>query len=331
MKKKYTVFVSSTYEDLKEERQEVMQALLEMDCIPCGMELFPAADEDQFEFIKSIIDDCDYYILILAGKYGSTNASGISYTELEFQYAIDKSIPIISFIHKNINTLPLFKCEHSDEKVEKLSKFTSLAKEKLCKFWENKEQLSGLVSRSMIQLINRHPAIGWVRANLVSNEETLTKITQLYEENHELKTKLDNISSKKYNLSEDQSISVDFIILNKNRDSFTKEISLNDILKQLGLILIEEKPRYVIENKICLTVGLEKFHEVIDPKMTYNYTSDSLPFEISNESMGEILLKLLSLNYINQNNTYNNEFNEYINTYSLTELGRDVFLQLSRK
>ena len=63
----------------------------------------------------------------------------------------------------------------------------------------------------------------------------------------------------------------------------------------------------------------------------YHHTSDSLPFEISNESMGEILLKLLSLNYINQNNTYNNEFNEYINTYSLTELGRDVFLQLSRK
>ena len=31
MTKKYTVFVSSTYQDLIEERQEVMQALLEMD------------------------------------------------------------------------------------------------------------------------------------------------------------------------------------------------------------------------------------------------------------------------------------------------------------
>ncbi|MCH8831104.1 MAG: hypothetical protein IID45_16150, partial [Planctomycetes bacterium] len=30
--------------DLKDERQNVIQALMEMDCIPAGMELFPAAD-----------------------------------------------------------------------------------------------------------------------------------------------------------------------------------------------------------------------------------------------------------------------------------------------
>jgi len=40
MDKRYQVFVSSTYEDLKEERQEVMHALLELDCIPAGMGYF---------------------------------------------------------------------------------------------------------------------------------------------------------------------------------------------------------------------------------------------------------------------------------------------------
>ncbi len=39
--KRYQVFVSSTFSDLEEERQEVMQALLELDCMPAGMELFP--------------------------------------------------------------------------------------------------------------------------------------------------------------------------------------------------------------------------------------------------------------------------------------------------
>ena len=34
MEKRYQVFVSSTYQDLQEERQEVMHALLEQDCIP---------------------------------------------------------------------------------------------------------------------------------------------------------------------------------------------------------------------------------------------------------------------------------------------------------
>jgi hypothetical protein len=50
--KRYQVFVSSTYEDLKEERNEVLQALLELDCIPCGMEYFPATDDTQWNYIK---------------------------------------------------------------------------------------------------------------------------------------------------------------------------------------------------------------------------------------------------------------------------------------
>ena len=70
MEKKYQVFVSSTYEDLQEERREVMQALLELDCIPCGMEFFPAANEDQWTLIKNVIDDCDYYLVIVGGRYG---------------------------------------------------------------------------------------------------------------------------------------------------------------------------------------------------------------------------------------------------------------------
>lgn len=91
MEIKYQVFVSSTYKDLLEERQEVMQALLELDCIPVGMELFPAADDDQWTLIKRLIDDCDYYILIAGGRYGSVNKEGISYTQMEYEYALSRA------------------------------------------------------------------------------------------------------------------------------------------------------------------------------------------------------------------------------------------------
>ena len=53
------MFVSSTYEDLRAERQELMRALLALDCMPAGMELFAAPDEDQWSLIKKIIDECD--------------------------------------------------------------------------------------------------------------------------------------------------------------------------------------------------------------------------------------------------------------------------------
>jgi hypothetical protein len=67
MDKRYQVFVSSTFRDLQDERQEVMQALLELNCVPSGMELFPAANEDQWTLIKSVIDDCDYYLVVHPG------------------------------------------------------------------------------------------------------------------------------------------------------------------------------------------------------------------------------------------------------------------------
>ena len=78
---RYQVFVSSTFKDLKEERERVLRAILEQRAFPTGMELFPSADEERFEFIKREIDSSDYYILIVAGRYGSVAEDGISFTE----------------------------------------------------------------------------------------------------------------------------------------------------------------------------------------------------------------------------------------------------------
>jgi hypothetical protein len=111
MDKRYQAFVSSTYADLREERQRIIQALMEMDCIPAGMELFPAADEDQFAFIKKIIDDCDYYILVIGGRYGSLTATGISYTEQEYEYALSKDLRVIALLHENPDEIPMGKSE----------------------------------------------------------------------------------------------------------------------------------------------------------------------------------------------------------------------------
>jgi hypothetical protein len=95
--KKYQVFVSSTYTDLQEERQEVIKALLELDCFPAGMEFFPSTDDDQWTLIKRIIDECDYYIIIIGGRYGSVTPEGISHTEKEYRYALETGKPIIAF------------------------------------------------------------------------------------------------------------------------------------------------------------------------------------------------------------------------------------------
>ena len=95
MNKKLQVFVSSTYTDLIEERQAAVQAILDAGHIPAGMELFKAG-KSQMKTIQKWIDESDVYMLILGGRYGSIEEeSGLSYTELEYRYAISKNIPII--------------------------------------------------------------------------------------------------------------------------------------------------------------------------------------------------------------------------------------------
>ena len=115
MEKRYQVFVSSTFADLQDERKKVIQTLLELDCIPAGMELFPATDEDQFEFIKRIIDDCDYYLLIIGGRYGSVTSEGISYTELEYEYALESGLKVIALLHEKPEQIPNGKSEQNPE------------------------------------------------------------------------------------------------------------------------------------------------------------------------------------------------------------------------
>src|SRR6476646_59466 len=121
--KRFQVFVSSTYLDLKEERQEVIQALLELNCIPSGMEMFPAADEDQWTLIKKVIDDCDYYLVIIAGRYGSLSPTGKSYTQMEYEYAVEKNIPVAAFIHEKPGEISASKTESTESGRARLDEF----------------------------------------------------------------------------------------------------------------------------------------------------------------------------------------------------------------
>jgi len=188
MDKRYQVFVSSTYADLKDERQKVIQTLMEMDCIPSGMELFPATDEEQWEFIKKVIDDCDYYLLIIGGRYGSTTTEGISYTEKEYDYAIEKGLKVIAFLHEDTDLIPAGKTEKDPELSEKLKLFrTKVQQNRLIKYWKTADALPGLVALSLSKTIKTYPAIGWVRATGAGSSELLSEIHTLRKENEKLR------------------------------------------------------------------------------------------------------------------------------------------------
>lgn len=163
MDKLFTVFVSSTFADLKEERGKVEKALMCIDCVPIGMELFLASDEEQFSFIKKQIDRCDYYVLIIGERYGSVTQERISYTEREYDYAIDKRIPILAFIRKGRYGNAL-KLDLNERALKRLAKFKKKVSEgRLVYMWESSDDLISSVISSVQGAIKSYHRTGWVR------------------------------------------------------------------------------------------------------------------------------------------------------------------------
>lgn len=185
MKKKYQVFVSSTYSDLKEERRAVMQCLLEMNCIPVGMEQFPASGMNQMDYIRMMLDDCDYYVLILAGRYGSLDTDGIGFTEKEYDYAISHNIPVMSFVIEDIGKLTNEKCESKAALRRKLEAFRKkVCASKLVKFYSNLGSLTTAVAVSLNRCIQDYPAVGWVRGNSVDETDEIEEKIEKYLKEH---------------------------------------------------------------------------------------------------------------------------------------------------
>lgn len=246
MYKKYQVFVSSTYCDLLEERQEVMQALLELDCIPVGMELFPAANDDQWTLIKELIKDCDYYVLIVGGRYGSIGPTGKSYTQMEYEYAVSEKIPIISFINNNPGKIIAEKTEYTEQGKEKLKDFIELVKGRMCGFWNNPSDLGSKVSRSLIKLIRANPRIGWVKADVITSDEANKEISILRKENDELKAKLEKVRISAPIGSENLKQGDDKLELNYSYDdeyednSGIMSLSWNEIFYSIAPLMVDE-------------------------------------------------------------------------------------------
>lgn len=177
MDKKYQVFVSSTYEDLKQERSAVIAALLKAGFIPTGMEYFTATSKTQWEVIEEIIPQCDYYIVIVAGKYGSIEpVSGISYTEKEYDLAISSGVPAIGFLFKDISKLTFENVEEKEEVRTKLNAFREKVKKHLCDFWTNKDNLANVVTNSLNAEIKKNPRIGWVKADKISEQKNVEEV-----------------------------------------------------------------------------------------------------------------------------------------------------------
>lgn len=151
------------------------------------MEVFPATSATAWDLIKGVIDDSDYYCLIVGGRYGSLDIDGIGYTEKEYDYAIARGKPTMVFLHKDPGSITADRSEKSDVGRAKLEAFrTKVQAAHHCKYWSSAEELGGQVSRSLVVLRRTYPSDGWVPgkfaadgAILLENATLKARVSQL--------------------------------------------------------------------------------------------------------------------------------------------------------
>lgn len=298
IEKREQVFISSTFNDLVEERRAVIQTLLEADCIPAGMELFPASDREKWDLIKGVIDLCDYYVVVVGGRYGSMNdIEQLSYTEMEFDYAVKTNKPVMGFLHGDRGKLPGEKLDLDKDRREKLDAFRDKIEKKMVKYWHEPGDLPGQVALAIMQIRKSHPAVGWIRASEAMTPAVQAELVELRAKVRELSTDLHDEQRQKASFVDpadlvqgDEAASLDCTIEyhwqasfdagtayvnNRPRAIWTVQPTWNDVLKHLGPELMDEvSEEYLRERLSALCVELAREDLIKDDDDSDDTASD---------------------------------------------------------
>lgn len=192
MEKKYQVFISSTYKDLIEERQEVVEAVLNAGHIPAGMELFKAGPTQE-DVITEWIESSDIYVLLLGPRYGTLNKSGISYTQWEYNLAKDLGKPMFSLVLSDsyiqkMNDDHRIEVKDVETSNQLYKSFKDEVRDSLVVQINHPAEIRSGISESIRDIERRTPEKleGWIKGIYLTELETLRK------EKQELSSKLLN-------------------------------------------------------------------------------------------------------------------------------------------
>jgi len=87
-KRKFSVYISSTFQDLAEYRSLVVEAVLRAGAVPMGFEAFTSSGRTIAETINGLVSESDAVLMIVGHRYGQVDPeTGVSWTEVEYATA----------------------------------------------------------------------------------------------------------------------------------------------------------------------------------------------------------------------------------------------------
>ena len=180
--KKLQVFVSSTFKDLGPERNAAVWEILKTQGIPAGMELFVADGTKSLKIIRRWIDNSDVYFLILGGRYGSIDEkTGKSYTEIEWDYALRRKLPLVAFVASDEYLDAKAKAPgilardvYERDNVDLYDAFKKKVTQRQREEFSSLAELENSIAHVLSELRDRNDLVGWVRGG---TEPAASKIT----------------------------------------------------------------------------------------------------------------------------------------------------------
>ena len=125
-----TVFISSTFVDLKEERRKIWDALEQFDVVVKGMEQFGARKTTPLETCISEVEQSDIYVGVFGMRFGTEEPmSAKSYSQLEYEKAVEQNKDILIYLidEDNSNVTPSL---IQYDQIQKLNSFKDILKAK---------------------------------------------------------------------------------------------------------------------------------------------------------------------------------------------------------
>jgi len=149
------------------------------------------------DIIKRWIDESDVYMLILGGRYGSVEkTSNLSYTELEYDYAVEQGKALFAVVMKEDALEQKVKVYGSDmiekENPKELKLFREKVLSKMSSFFADEKDIKLSVHESLADFNQNRDLKGWVSAGEIEDTSNLyEELRALRAENSSLKEALD--------------------------------------------------------------------------------------------------------------------------------------------
>jgi hypothetical protein len=283
MNPRYQIFVSSTFQDLQGARERVIYELMRTGFIAVGMEQFHATDEEQMDYIRPLVDQTDYYVVIVKGRYGSLAADGLSYTEKEYHYALQRDIPILAFLFDDMRSLSVQDTDDDPEKLRKFKRFREeLSSNRIVGLWKNEDELVAKVKDAVFGIAFRRPRPGWVRGDQALDPQVYKELDIARKKIAELEGELASYKDADFVFPADIAHGSDLYHITgvctfyragdfsrkiESKENVKYEMSWDDIFFFITDMLYKESPEHSIKEMVDHIVAERIFRDISEDKI----------------------------------------------------------------